>query len=431
MKQQAARILVTGSSIFFSARLIHDLGRRGAKVTAADSLRFSAGKASRYTSQRLLLPAMNDDPGRYLELLIKELRRQPYDLLLPTFEESLLLAEYQDELRPHVRLFLPQFSAMYRLHHKPSLHEMCQSLNLPSPPTFVMNRADQLPLVTEHLNFPVVVKLTGGNNSAGRTYCDDEEQLQQAFDRLSADPRKCGGELPFVQQKIRGQLICTLCFCAKGQKLAEVIYRTLRTFPQAGGTSAHRQSIDHPEIARITERLTAATNWSGFIGFDFLVDEKTGIPYVIDANVRANPAIHLGYCAGLDWTQLILNLAEDKRPDLQFARTGVNVHTMLLDVVWLLEGLMPKAGGIKQFPQRCRQFLTPDWPVHSRGDLLATREFASGAILALQTAYSALKSLFVGSTPAQIMLDHANYDATAAAVYRAQRSVSDRERIAA
>ena len=39
MVQRPPRILVTGSSLFFSARLIHDLGRRGAVVTAADIVR--------------------------------------------------------------------------------------------------------------------------------------------------------------------------------------------------------------------------------------------------------------------------------------------------------------------------------------------------------------------------------------------------------
>ena len=426
-----ARILVTGSSTFFAARLIHDLGRRGAFVTAADSLATSAGKASRYAARRVRVPAVSTDPGGFLAGIRTELQERSYDLLLPTFEEALLLAEYQDELRPHARLFLPRFPTMYQLHHKPSLHELCLSLDLPTPPTLIVQGDEQLWSVAGQLGFPVVLKLPACNNAVGRTYCDDEPALRYNFARLAAEQQGRGGELPFVQKKIQGEMICTLCYCSQGRKLAEVVYRTARMFPQAGGTAAHRQSIIHPEISRIADRLIAATGWTGFLGLDFLLERETGIPYVIDANTRANPAIHLGFCAGLDWSQIILDLARDKSPEVQTARAGVNVHTLLIDLTWLIEGLYPRAGGIIRFPNRCRQFLAPGWPVDSRDDLLGIGEFASAAIIAAQALYTGVKSLVTGQQAGHLLLEHANYDPATADAFRAQRISEVRDRIAA
>ncbi len=400
-------------------------------MTAADSLTFSAGKFSRYTKRRLKLPRVNQDPGRYLETLVKELRSQPYDLLLPTFEESLLLSEYESELRPYTRLLLPDFSSMYSLHHKPSLHKLCQSLDLPTPPTLVPKNSDQLPMISDQLGFPVVVKLPGGNNSVGRSFCNNSDELKRTFEQQAALHAKDGSGQPFVQKKIEGDLICTLSFCSQGHKLGEVVYRTLRMFPEAGGTSAHRQSIEHPEISRISKRLIAASGWSGFLGLDFLLERETGIPYVIDANVRANPAIHLGFCSGLDWTQLIFDIAKDKTPAVQTARTGVSVHTVLMDVVWLLEGLHPRTGGIRRFPQRLREFITPPWPVHSRGDLVATGEVASSVILGLESLVTGIQSLVTGRQAGELMLEHANYDSHVAEQYRQQRQDTNRDRVAA
>lgn len=425
------RILVTGSSLFFSARLIHDLGRRGAIVTAADSQLLSAGKASRYVSRRVRVPAVNSNPGGFLEAIIAELRARPYDLLLPTFEESLVLAEYQSELRPHARLFLPPFATMYELHHKPSLHKLCLSLGLPTPPTLVVRDEKQLEAVANQLGFPVVLKLPAANNAVGRTYCIDEEQLHRKFSRLAGEQQARGAELPFVQKKILGKMVCTLCFCLQGRKLGEVVYRTSRMFPQAGGTAAHKESIAHPEISRIADRLIAATGWSGFLGLDFLVDDETGVPYLIDANTRANPAIHLGFCAGLDWSQILLDLAQDKTPDLQTARAGVNVHTLVLDLCWLLEGLRPKHGGVMRFPHRCREMLFPGWPIHSRDDLLGVGEWGSSMVAVAHAVSTGVKALITGRQPGHLLLEHANYDPAAAAAYRSQRSGDDRERIAA
>ncbi|MBS0263160.1 MAG: hypothetical protein JSS02_14545, partial [Planctomycetes bacterium] len=416
----STRILVTGSCTFFAARLIHDLGRRGAIVTAADSLPISAGKASKYVSHRLRVPKLSEDPGGYLEAIVTELRRRPYDLLLPTFEEALLLAEYQDELRSHARLLLPDFSTMYQLHHKPSLHGLCTKLDLPTPPTMVIDHADQLSAVSAHLKFPVVLKLPAANNAVGRTFCDDKAELLRRFDSLAAEQKARGGESPFVQQKIRGQMICTLSYCLKGRKLAEVVYRTARMFPEAGGTAAHRESIVHPRISQIAEQLISATQWTGFLGLDFLIDEETQIPYLIDANTRANPAIHLGFCAGVDWSRIILDLAADRFPEVQSARAGVNVHTLLIDLSWLLEGMLARAGGLKGLPARCWQMLFPGWPVHSRDDLLGIGELAAAAVVGGQAVYAGLKSLITGRQTGHLLLEHANYDPASAAAYRAR-----------
>ena len=412
------RILVTGTGTFFATRLIHDLGRRGAIITAADSLRFSAGKASRFVSRGLRLPTLSSDPGGYLEAILKELDRQPYDLLLPTFEESLLFAEYESDIRKRTRLFLPPFAAMWSLHHKPSLHALCESLGLPTPPTLTVHSADQLDIVPQVIGLPVVVKLPAANNSVGRTYCEDADSLKQNFLRLASLQEQRSGELPFVQKKITGDLVCSLCFCSQGRKLAEVVYRTSRTFPQAGGTSAHRESIQHPAISKIADRLIEATEWSGFLGFDFLVEHQTGIPYVIDANTRANPAIHLGFLCGLDWSQLILDLIADKAAIAQESRPGVHVHTLLLDTSWLLEGLLPRTGPLWKFPARCARFLFPEWPVHSRDDLLSIGEFGPALVITVQALYSLGKSIVTGQQPGEILLENGNYNPATADAYR-------------
>src|SRR5262245_21096136 len=101
------RMLVTGASTFFATRIIQGLGSRGIEVTAADTHWWSVGKASRHTSRRLWLPSLTREPGRYLEVLLDELRARSYDLLVPTFEESLLLAEFRDEIEQLTRLHLP------------------------------------------------------------------------------------------------------------------------------------------------------------------------------------------------------------------------------------------------------------------------------------------------------------------------------------
>ncbi|MCA9008760.1 MAG: hypothetical protein KDB01_03390 [Planctomycetaceae bacterium] len=415
------RILVTGSSTFFAARLIADLGRQGVQVTAADDVRFSAGKLIRTTSRKLQTPVLSQDPGRYLETILKELRQHQYDLLLPTFEESLLFSEYADDLRRHTQLFLPAYTTMMALHNKPTLHSFCQSIGVRSPHTAVVHHVDELRAIGDMIGYPVVVKLPAANNSVGRTYCLDQTQLETQFRRLHQQHCPIGAAAPFVQRKIDGDLICTLSYCNQGQKLGEVIYRTLRTFPEAGGTAAHKESIDHPVISEITARIARETNWSGFVGFDFIIDRTNNLPYIIDANVRANPAIHLGFLTGVDWTTLILNLASGKSPTQHLATSGVNVHTLLLDASWLLEGLLPSVASMRKFPLRLKSFVSPQWPVHSRDDLLGVGEFRSALAVTWQAVSALVKSVITGKQPGETLLSNANYDPAKTEAYRAQR----------
>lgn len=415
------RVLVTGSSTFFATRLIHDLGQRGVEVTAADSLVVSPGKASRFVSRRLRVPSPGTDPGGFLDAILSELKDRKYDLLLPAFEESVLLSEYRHELLEHTHVFLPRFASMQQLHHKPSLGALCRKLNLPTPPTVVPRDLADLALASQSLRYPIVLKLPMGNNSVGRAFCDDWETLQASYMQLATAQRQSGDELPFLQQKIEGELIYTLGFAHEGRKLAEVIYRTRRTYPEEGGTSAHRETIEHPQVSRIASQLMAATEWTGFLGLDFIVDRETGIPYLIDANPRPNPAVHLGFLSGVDWSRMLLDLTAGVAPHPQLARPGVHVHTLMLDIGWLMEGLCPLKDFLRRMPQRLSRFVTPPWPVDSRDDLLTIGEFASAFVILLHSGYSFAKSLLTGRPFGEVLLSNVNYDAVAAHEYRLKR----------
>ena len=66
--------------------------------------------------------------------------------------------------------------------------------------------------------------------------------------------------------------------CHEGRKLGEVIYRPLSSFPENGGTSSHRESIAHPQIAELTERLATSTRWSGFLAWTLLFTLTMALP---------------------------------------------------------------------------------------------------------------------------------------------------------
>jgi hypothetical protein len=404
------RFLVTASSTFFATRLIQGLGAHGVEVTAADSRWLSIGKVSRHAKRRLRLPSLSLDPAGYLDSLIRELKTRRYDLLLPTFEESLLLAEYRDELDPLTRLLLPPFGVMWQLHNKPSLYRLCLDLRIPAPPTVVPGTPFGLEHQVASLRFPVVLKLPAANNCIGRAYCDDLPQLIERFAKLYRRELERGAAAPFVQQKIDGEPIYTLMLCNAGEKLGEVIYRPLRTYPENGGTSAHRESIVHPAIAESSARLAAATRWTGFLGLDFIIDRKDGTPYLIDANPRSNPAVHLGFLGGIDWSAMLIDLAEGRIPAAVSARPGVRTRTPLLDVGWLLEGMWERRSRLGEVIDHVHKYCRPGWPLDDSDDFLRGRDWLCHVLLTWQGIAAVFRAFLTARPPGQTILEDENYD---------------------
>ncbi len=417
------RVLVTGTSTFFTPRLIQGFTTRGVDVTAADDHFWSIGKAIPNT-RWLRTPSLSRDPGGYLASLIRELKTHHYDLLLPTFEESLLLAEFREEIESLTCLLLPPFETMWQLHHKPSLYDLCCELDIPAPPTVTRPTLPNFEEQVGGLQFPVVLKLPTSNNSIGREYCDTMSELVERFHAVHARETQQHAEPPFVQQKIKGEAIYTLMLCQAGRKLGEVIYRPLRTFPENGGTSSHRESIVHPRISELTERLAAATGWSGFLGLDFIVDDVTGTPYLIDANPRANPAVHLGYLGGVDWTGMLIDLHRGEQPSLVNARPGVRNSTPLLDALWLLEGLCPRRNWAQTMYGRVKKVFKPDWKLDSGHDFMGKSEWLCHIAIGWQGFSAIGKSLLNGQPIAQCFLNGANYDPFAVQRLRESLEVS-------
>jgi predicted ATP-grasp superfamily ATP-dependent carboligase len=412
------RVLITSTSTFFTPPLIQGFGARGVEVTAADSRWLSVGKAARHVARRVRLPVFARDPGGYLQALVKEVSTLSYDFVLPAYEESLLLAEYRHLLEPYTRLFLPTFETMWQVHDKRNLYKLCQELRIPAPPTVVPQSRIALKQQVAALRFPVVVKLPAANNCVGRSYCEDIAELTERFNRQFEKEVRGGADPPFIQQKIDGDPVCTLMLCHAGRKLGEVIYRPLRTCPERGGTSAHRESIEHPQISALNERLSMATNWTGFLGTDFIVDQADGTPYLHDANPRPTPAVHLGCVAGVDWAGILVRVIENRECTPVVARPGVRTRSILLDLGWLLEGCRPQKHWLSNVRARFAKYRQPDWNLDVRYELAAKGEWLCALALTYQGITGALKALITRGEIMQTMLADVNYDRAAIEKFR-------------
>ena len=100
-------------------------------------------------------------------------------------------------------------------------------------------------------------------------------------------PRHRGAPLPppeaaVVQRLVVGEEHSSCTLAHEGRVQGTAVYRgTL----MSGSVAVGFERVDHPAIEAWIARFVAATGWTGFIAFDFIVD-AAGTPWGIECNPR-------------------------------------------------------------------------------------------------------------------------------------------------
>ncbi len=363
------RVLVTGSNTFYGARLVQALGGADCVVTAADPVRRSCGKVSKYATGQLELPPLRSDPSGYRDTLLAAAKSGEYDVLLPSFEESILLGDQRAAFSKHLTPFLPDPGTAWSLHNKGLLNDFCLAHGIPTPNTVVVESREAWDEAARALPFPVFVKPTVGLGSLGRSRCESPEEVIEGF--RSVDECR-GGVAPLVQQAVDGDVVSALVFAQSGRVHGEVLYRSLRTIPDDGGISCHRESVESAAVSEAVSKVVALANWTGFAGMDFVIDREPGTPLLLDFNPRATPALQLGFVAGVDWAEIVVELANGREPRPMTAQPGLRARSVVFDVGWLIDGLVKRPS---RSVSRLREFFRPAWTLDSSIDLVDKKDW--------------------------------------------------------
>lgn len=86
----------------------------------------------------------------------------------------------------------------------------------------------------------------------------------------------------------------------KGRVIAGVSFVAEQTYPAPTGASTIVRHIENDEMDRAATTMTAALGCSGFVSFDFVLDQETGRAALIEMNPRSVSSTHLGAVFGHD-----------------------------------------------------------------------------------------------------------------------------------
>ena len=95
-----------------------------------------------------------------------------------------------------------------------------------------------------------------------------------------------------VQQAVCGAEANSAVFCWEGRVLAGITVQVLTTLYERGPSTVLRR-IHNAAMERAAELLASRLQLSGFYGFDFMLDEQSGAPWLLEMNSRATQIAHL------------------------------------------------------------------------------------------------------------------------------------------
>lgn len=364
------RVLLTLGRLPKALELARALARAGADVVIAEPFGAHLCKPSHAVAKTVRLPAPARDQALYLDELLSVVAGEQIECVIPVSEEALHVSLLAERLPEGVRLFGPGHAQLKRLHDKAAFIETARALGLPAPETFPSGSA-QAAAFAAHTDY--ILKPTHACSGQGL-------RLRTAGDPLTAQDTAPG---QILQRRIYGRHVSSQTIAENGRVLGTVLYEA--TILSGTVAVGFRRVDDAPAVEAWIERFVAAERYSGFIAFDFIVDEAG--PWPLECNPRLTSGLH--FFDPVDLAAAVLGPAPAAlrlKPQAEF----VEWHTAMLEAYaalpdisgfWRRLSVIRKAKDVLLQPGDPWPFflMTPmSWPVLSQV-LLQGRSFGEAA----------------------------------------------------
>jgi hypothetical protein len=209
------------------------------------------------------------------------------------------------------------------------------SIGVRVPQASAAGSADAAIRAAEHIGFPVYVKSSFSWAGRGVSLCQDSDEVAAAM--AAGCPRS---RLPFrnhlrrmlhrdwypndadidVQKAIAGVPAMYCAVAVNGEMLAGFAGITRKSGPDHGPSSVVWLG-EHAAMAEASATMIAALDATGFLGFDFMIEDATGDAYMIECNPRPIQVCHLGSRIGADLcAALAAKLRREALPSRQAIR---------------------------------------------------------------------------------------------------------------
>jgi D-aspartate ligase len=309
---QPGAVIVGGD--YVGLGVVQSLGRRGIPVCVVDD-EFTISQFSRYTDRFFRVSSLRSE-ARCVESLLKigERFRLHGWVLIPTRDESVgIFSRNRATLETVFRVSTPPWSQTEWAWDKRKSYELADAVGVPTPHTWYVG--SDMDLDNLDIPLPAVIKPAIKENFIHATRVKawgvaTRDQLVRRFNEARA---LVGVEEVMIQEWIPGDgrhHFSYCCFFKNGAPLATMVVRRSRQHPlDFGRASTYAETVEAPELERLSKKLLARIDFSGLAELEYKYDVRQRCFKLLDFNARCWGYHSLGARAGTDFASLAFDEA--------------------------------------------------------------------------------------------------------------------------
>ena len=312
------RVFVANARSATSLSVIRSLGRKKNEIFAATESREDCAIYSRYCTKKIFLKSDGNDADARVNELLKIIIENKIDVFLPVLSERILrkLSERKSEFEKYTRLPVPELEQFDTFDDKSKTALLLKSLNIPSPETYLVNDEQNVQELKETLQYPVLIKPHRGEGSAGIKIIQKADQLLGSFQAIKEEFGPC-----FIQEFVPGTKYAAVFLANKNSEPVRFfVHKAIREYPITGGPTCFLESVENNAMLEYGSRILKEINYVGLVNMEFILDEKEGIPRIIDINPRFYGPLQGAVNAGVDFPYELFQLSLNRKiePDLNY-----------------------------------------------------------------------------------------------------------------
>jgi predicted ATP-grasp superfamily ATP-dependent carboligase len=303
------QVLVTNAKSRIGYLTTRNLARHGVSVTAGDYTPLAMTFFSRHCRGRLVYPSPYDQPQEFLKRLYDWGEEHTGSVLLPTYDETILISQHQATLKDVFRMAVPDYASIQRVHHKDLLPSVARTIDIRTPETTVAYGPEDIETMSARWGYPVVVKPCRGAGAWGISYVEKDDRPSQAWHHALESTGLTPGQL-LVQQYIpAARKYSYAAIYRKSELVAWVVLEHLRDHPPSGGSGTFVIAREDQEIETASRSLLNHLGWHGVAEIEFVRHRDTGELYLMEVNPRLWGCISGALKAGIEFPYILLQVA--------------------------------------------------------------------------------------------------------------------------
>lgn len=306
------RVLVTDAGHKNALAAVRSLGKKGIKVDVSGRSIFGQAFYSKYCNRRFLYPDPRNKTKDFINLMIKIVRKNRYDVLLPIGASTTLpISYYKDKFEQYTRLPIAEYDVLIKAHDKPTALKIAKDCGIPIPQTYFPRNKEEVRKLSKEITYPAVIKLRRGSSAIGLRYANSPEELIRKYFSQGQSNFTFDYEFPMIQEYIPGEVHDVCVLFNKGEPRAVLTQKRIRMNPPTGGGGVVNETTDEPNLKKMAVQLLKKMRWHGPAQVEFKIDSRDETPKLMEVNAKFWGTLDLSIQAGIDFPYLACKMAID------------------------------------------------------------------------------------------------------------------------